>query len=164
MQLACAPSGRKLTVVLLIYLGEWGMLATASSISERSFLHTFSAAGSMRIGISNIALTCAVLMGQGILDCSSAAMAQVQSLAPTPAPVVLWWIDDAQTVSNPAWQLCPSQRDCQRIPLNQSSKERNEIIEELSRFSLSFDDKRRPILQYRFAGGGRLPESSSQTP
>ena len=106
----------------------------------------------------------AVLISQLAGYLAPAASAQEQSIAPTPAPVVLWWLEDAQTVINPSWQVCPRARGCQKIPGTQSQVERNVIMEEISRFSLSFDDQRRPILQYRFSGGGRLPAEQSQRP
>ena len=118
----------------------------------------------MRSYFSAPLIILAVLISQLAGYLATAASAQEQSIAPTPAPVVLWWLEDAQTFINPPWQVCPSARGCQKIPGTQSKVERNEIIEEISRFSLSFDDKRRPILQYRFSGGGRVAAEQSQRP
>ncbi|NDC37571.1 MAG: hypothetical protein EBZ48_05915 [Proteobacteria bacterium] len=95
---------------------------------------------------------------------SRAVLAQEQSLFPTPAPTVSWLLDDTQTFINPHGRIAPAELRRDSNAPRAAASRRSPIIDEISRFALSVDDRKRPIIHYRFSRGIERPVSSSDAP
>lgn len=115
------------------------------------------ALGSFILGAVYTTHTNFFLSGAG----TPAALAQEQSLMPTPVPTVSWLLDNTQSFAERPARLRAADLRCDSSGAVHGRADENEIIQELSRFALSFDDKRRPILHYRFSRGkGRTPSAA----
>lgn len=79
-------------------------------------------------------------------------VAQEQSLMPAPMPTVSWLLENPQSIGSSSI-LCPSGFRCDAQQSARMRASQRTSLDELSRFSLSFDQKKRPIIHYRFVGG-----------